>query len=59
MKIAGFFLLITGWLIAAAAAALLKASWAITVFTLAGAGVEALGLILVFRCHAVAGKEHQ
>jgi hypothetical protein len=59
MKIAGFFLLVTGWLIAAAAAALLKSGWAATVFALAGAGVEVLGLVLVFRCHAVAGKEHQ
>ena len=51
MKLAGFLLLPAGWAIAIAAVALLKTVPAQSGFVLAGTGVEALGLALVFRSH--------
>jgi hypothetical protein len=51
MKVAGFLLLLAGWGIVLSAAALLKPETARSVFALAGAGVEVMGLVLVIRSH--------
>ncbi|HKD06361.1 MAG TPA: hypothetical protein VKB79_10715 [Bryobacteraceae bacterium] len=51
MKIAGFLLLFSGWLLILAAIALLPAGMSRNIFALAGGSVEALGLILAVRSH--------
>ena len=60
MKLAGFLLLLAGWMIALAAVVLLGSAASragqtgltgLTGFVLAGLGVEALGLVLVARSH--------
>ena len=53
MKLLGFLLLVTGWIIVLAAAALLSQGSPQAVFVLAGVAVEALGLVFVIRSHAV------
>jgi hypothetical protein len=53
MRLIGFLLLLAGWVLVLAAVVLLGASSARAAFSLAGAGVEALGLALVFRSHLV------
>jgi len=53
VKILGFFLLVAGWAIVLAAVALLAWQAPRIAFALAGAGVELLGLVLVFRSHAL------
>jgi hypothetical protein len=54
MKPLGFFLLLAGWGIVLAAVALLaSATLLLTIFMLAGIGVELLGFLLVLRSHAV------
>ena len=50
MKVAGFLLLLAGWILMIAAIVLLAAG-ARTAFLLAGLGVELLGLFLAFRSH--------
>jgi uncharacterized membrane protein len=57
MKLAGFLLLFTGWLLVLAAVVLLAASAARSGFVLAGIGVEILGLILAFRAHSFLARE--
>jgi len=49
MKLAGFLLLLSGWLIVLAAVALLPQAGTRAAFLLAGVGVEIVGLVLVFR----------
>lgn len=57
MKLVGFLFLLAGWLIVLTAVALLASALPRAVFVLAGAGVEVLGLIFVFRSHlAVRGE---
>lgn len=51
MKIAGFLLMIAGWLLVASALALLSTVPPRTAFVLAGIGVELLGFVLVARAH--------
>jgi hypothetical protein len=51
MRIAGFLLLLSGWVLVAAAIALLPAAAERVIFLLAGIGVELLGLGLAFRSH--------
>jgi hypothetical protein len=53
MKLAGFLLLLAGWLIVIAAVALLAVAPQRAGFVLAGIGVESLGLILAVRSHLV------
>jgi hypothetical protein len=53
MKVAGFFLLLAGWLIVLAALAVLGSGRALAAFVLSGVGVEILGLVLVIRSHLV------
>jgi hypothetical protein len=49
MKLAGFLLLLAGWIIVAAAVILLQPANAKAVFVLAGVAVEILGLTLIIR----------
>ncbi len=51
MKLAGFLLLLAGWVIVLAAVVLLAPHLPRTGFVLAGLGVEVLGLTLVVRSH--------
>jgi hypothetical protein len=53
MKIAGFMLLVAGWVIVLAALVLLVAMTPRSWFVLAGLGIEGLGLVLVIRAHIV------
>lgn len=53
MKIAGFLLSISGWLLAIVALVLLRTEASRAVFILAGMAVEVLGLGLVFRAHGL------
>ena len=52
MRLAGFLLLLAGWVITLAAVVLLAAPAARSAFLLAGLGVEIVGLILVVRAHS-------
>jgi len=51
MRIAGFLLLVAGWLIALSSLVLLPGGPARNAFALAGTGVQLGGLFLVFRTH--------
>lgn len=51
MKVAGFLLLLSGWVLTLAAIVLLAAAGPRAAFLLAGVGVEVLGLVLVARSH--------
>ncbi|MGH9401624.1 MAG: hypothetical protein ACRD2P_05920 [Terriglobia bacterium] len=51
MKLAGFLLLLAGWVILLAAVALFRAPRPRAVFVLAGAAIEIVGLILAARSH--------
>jgi hypothetical protein len=51
MKLAGFLLLVAGWMIVLAAVALLKSVPLQTAFILAGMGTELVGLVLAIRSH--------
>ncbi len=53
MRVAGFLLLLAGWIIALAAVVLLQSAPPRTVFVLAGIAIEVLGLALVARSHPV------
>ena len=53
MKLAGFLLLLAGWVIVLSALELLGPATPRAVFVLAGFAVEVLGLALAFRAHAV------
>jgi hypothetical protein len=59
MKLAGFFLLLSGWIIVAAAVILLLPANAKIVFVLAGVAVEILGLTLVIRSNPLAVGEKE
>lgn len=50
----GFLLLVAGWAIVLGAMVILPGGAARAVFILAGAGVEAVGLVLAIRAHVVA-----
>lgn len=51
MKMAGFLLLVAGWLLVLAAVILLGSAGPRAAFVAAGLAVEILGLVLVFRSH--------
>jgi len=57
MRLAGFLLLFTGWIIVLAAVVLFLAATPRACFVFAGVGVELLGLVLVFRSHLELRKE--
>jgi hypothetical protein len=51
MKIAGFLLMVAGWLLTILAVILLRTETPRGVFVLAGLGVQVVGMVLVFRAH--------
>ena len=53
MKMAGFLLLVAGWLLALCAVVLLRAPGPRGAFVFAGMGVEVLALVLIFRAHGL------
>jgi hypothetical protein len=57
MKIVGFLLLLTGWLLVLAAIVLLASPGSRAGFVLAGMTVEALGLTIVIRSHLILREE--
>jgi hypothetical protein len=57
MKLAGFFMLVAGWFIVLASMPLLGSMKLLTVFSLAGLGVEVIGLALVVRSHLILEDE--
>ncbi|PWT98714.1 MAG: hypothetical protein C5B51_28625 [Terriglobia bacterium] len=59
MKIAALFLLLAGWLLVLAAVVLLRTPAPQAAFVLAGLGVEALGVGLLFRSHAAPHGRHE
>jgi hypothetical protein len=59
MKLAGFLLLLSGWLLVVAALVLLRSPGPRAVFVLAGVAVEVLGLALAARAHLVVAEEDQ
>jgi len=56
MKLIGFLLLLSGWVIVIAALAMLHGA-AVSVFILAGITVEILGFVLAARAHLPVGEE--
>lgn len=57
MKLAGFLLLLAGWVIVVAAVILLIPANARTIFVIAGVAVEIVGLTLVIRSNPLAVGE--
>ena len=57
MKIAGLFMLLSGWALVLAALILLHGGAEGVAFVLAGIGVEALGLVLVIRAHLAESRK--
>lgn len=57
MKLAGFFMLVAGWLIVLTSMPLLGSMKLQTIFVLAGLGVEVIGLVLVVRSHLIVEDE--
>ena len=53
MTIAGFSLLVAGWLLVILAVVLLRTETPRAVFVLAGMGVQVLALVLIFRAHCL------
>jgi len=53
MRLSGFLLLASGWIIVLAAIVLLPSSPSQAAFALAGIGVQLLGLTLVVRSHLI------
>ena len=51
MRVAGFFMLLAGWVLVLAALALLPSAATRVIFLLAGLAVEVVGLVLAFRSH--------
>ena len=58
MKLAGFLLLLSGWLIGLTALAILPKPAMQGAFLIAGVGVEIVGLVLLFRNYMY-GKEER
>ena len=59
MKIAGFLLLLTGWLLVLSAVVMLPAGGARSAFVLTGMAVEVLALVLLFRSHRILYRSHE
>ena len=59
MKIAGFLLLLAGWLLVLSAVVLLPAGGSRSAFVLAGMAVEVLALGLVFRSHLIPHRSQE
>lgn len=58
MKIAGFLLLLSGWLLVVFAVMLLRTTASRGAFVLAGLGVQGLALVLAFRAHRLPKGGH-
>ncbi len=58
LRIAGFLLLLTGWILMLAAVVMLSALPPRTAFAVAGFAVEILGFVLVARSHIPKRKKH-
>jgi hypothetical protein len=56
MKIAGFLLLLTGWILVLTALGMLHPGNARTAFVCAGLGVEGMGLVLAAQSHRVVSR---
>jgi len=59
MRLAGFLLLPSGWIIVLAAVILLPSAPAQAAFALAGMGVELLGLSIVVRSQLIRHRENR
>jgi Flp pilus assembly protein TadB len=59
MKLAGFLLLLAGWIIVVAAIVLFATPPRRASFAFAGIGVETLGLILLVRSHRARREEQE
>ncbi len=57
MKLAGFLLLVAGWVIVVAALLLLPSAASRAAFVLAGIAVQVLGLVLAVRSHRILDVE--
>jgi hypothetical protein len=57
MKLSGFFMLVAGWFIVLASLPLLGSMKLLTIFVLAGLGVQLIGLVLVVRSHLILEEE--
>jgi hypothetical protein len=57
MKGVSFLLLLAGWFLVLASIVLLHSPTARAGFVFAGIGVEVLGLVLLFRSHAIPREE--
>ncbi len=57
MKLVSLLLLMAGWVLVVAAVVLLASPPSRAGFVLAGIAVETLGLILIFRSHAIPREE--
>jgi hypothetical protein len=57
MKVVSLLLLLAGWFLVLAAVVLLASPPSRAGFVVAGIAVEALGLILIFRSHAIPREE--
>lgn len=59
MKLTGFLLLLSGWIIVVTAIALLPTGPSQAAFVVVALGIEALGLTLVFRAHSLPLRERR
>ncbi len=59
MKLAGFLLLVAGWVLAVLAVCLLPAAAARSAFVLTALAIELLGLALAIRSHLVLEAERE
>jgi hypothetical protein len=57
MKVVSLLLLLAGWFLVLASLVLLPSALSRAVFVLSGFAVELLGLVLVFRAHAIPHEE--
>jgi hypothetical protein len=58
MRLLGFVLLVAGWVLVLAALSLLPSGASQSGFVAVALGVEALGLVFVFRSHLISGRGH-
>jgi hypothetical protein len=57
MKVMSFLLLLAGWILVLAALVILNSPASRAAFVFAGIAVEALGLAMAFRSHAIPREE--
>jgi uncharacterized membrane protein len=57
MKVMSFLLLLAGWILVLAALVILNSPASRAAFVFAGISVEALGLAMLFRSHAIPREE--